>query len=180
EQQKRDRHSQTPAIHEALLLLKYLQPHFFQLFFRALVVTACWLVDLGKLLHIIELDPIDDSHTTAQKLKPSFLHLLHIVQLPIYHDPIMTFLSPFFRNIHFNQWMVLAVLHFMLSVIVELVECARRYAFLVFLVYRSCSASLQLVVSRFFHLSNRWSNIVHLQHWFFRIIAQLKNKTLLL
>src|SRR5699024_2514901 len=165
---------------EALLLLKYLQPHFFQLFFRALVVTVCWLVDLGKLLHIIELDPIDDSHTTAQKLKPSFLHLLHIVQLPIYHDPIMSFLSPFFRNIHFNQWMVLAGLHFVFSVIVVLVECASSSSFLVFCVYRSGGASLQLFVSRFFLLSTRWSKILHLQPSFSRIIAQLKNNTFLL
>src|SRR5699024_8049735 len=140
EQQKRDRHSQTPAIHEALLLLKYLQPHFFQLFFRALVVTACWLVDLGKLLHIIELDPIDDSHTTAQKLKPSFLHLLHIVQLPIYHDPIMSFLSPFLRYIHYSQWMVLAGLHFVCSVIGELVDCTSSSSFLVFSGYRTDGA----------------------------------------
>src|SRR5699024_133556 len=170
----------TPAIHEALLLLKYLQPHFFQLFFRALVVTACWLVDLGKLLHIIELDPIDDSHTTAQKLKPSFLHLLHIVQLPIYHDPIMSFLSPFFRNIHFNQWMVIAGLYFVFSVIVELVDCTSGSSFHVFRVYRTGGLHQQLFVSRFFRLSNRWSKIAHLQPGFSRIIAQLKNKTLLL
>src|SRR5699024_2492278 len=124
-------------IHEALLLLKYLQPHFFQLFFRALVVTACWLVDLGKLLHIIELDPIDDSHTTAQKLKTSILHLLHIVQLPIYHDPIMSFLSAYFRNCHFHQCMVRAGLHFASSVTVDLVLCTSSSSFPVLSLYRT-------------------------------------------
>src|SRR5699024_11232652 len=77
---------------------------------------------------------------------------LHIVQLPIYHDPIMSFLSPFFRNIHFNQWMVLTGLHFVFSVIVELVDCTSGSSFLVFCIYQSGGASLQLFVSRFFRL----------------------------